>query len=40
MPEPWVSVEKVASHLAVAKESVYRWVKTKGRPSHRVSGRA
>jgi len=36
MPEPWVSVEEVASHLGVAKESVYRWIEAKGLPAHRV----
>ena len=24
--EPWVSVEDVATHLGVAKDSVYRWI--------------
>ena len=36
MPEPWVSVEHVAGHLGVAKESVYRWIDGKGLPAHRV----
>jgi excisionase family DNA binding protein len=36
MPEPWVSVEEVASHLGVAKDSVYRWIENKGMPAHRV----
>jgi excisionase family DNA binding protein len=36
MPEPWVSVEEVASHLGVAKESVYRWIEGRGLPAHRV----
>lgn len=36
MPEPWVSVDDVASHLGVAKDSVYRWIETKGLPAHRV----
>jgi len=36
MPEPWVSVDKVASHLGVAKDSVYRWIEAKGLPAHRV----
>lgn len=36
MPEPWVSVDEVASHLGVAKDSVYRWIETKGLPAHRV----
>jgi excisionase family DNA binding protein len=36
MPEPWVSVDEVASHLGVAKDSVYRWIEQKGLPAHRV----
>jgi len=34
--EGWVSVEDVAAHLRVAKESIYRWVESKGFPAHRV----
>ena len=34
--EPWVSVEDVALHLGVAKDSVYRWVHAKGLPAHRI----
>lgn len=34
--EPWLSVEEIAAHLGVSKESVYRWLE-KGRvPAHRV----
>ncbi|HRS17552.1 MAG TPA: helix-turn-helix domain-containing protein [Thermoanaerobaculaceae bacterium] len=36
MPEPWVSVDEVACHLGVAKDSVYRWIEQKGLPAHRV----
>jgi len=34
--EPWVSVEDVAKHLGVAKDSVYRWIEKTGLPAHRV----
>jgi len=34
--EPWVGVDEVATHLRVAKDSVYRWVEAKGLPAHRV----
>jgi excisionase family DNA binding protein len=34
--ERWVSVEEVAAHLAVNKDSIYRWIEKKGFPSHRV----
>ena len=36
LEEGWVSVEDVAAHLRVAKESIYRWVDSKGFPAHRV----
>lgn len=32
----WVSAEEVAAHLGVTKDSVYRWVDSKGLPGHRV----
>lgn len=34
--ERWVSVEEVATHLGVNKDSVYRWIESKGLPAHRV----
>jgi len=34
--EGWVGVEQVASHVRVARESIYRWVESKGFPAHRV----
>jgi excisionase family DNA binding protein len=34
--EPWVSVEDVAKHLGVAKDSVYRWIETKRLPAKRI----
>ena len=36
MTEPWVSVQAVADHLDVAKDSVYRWIETRGLPAHRI----
>lgn len=36
MSEPWVKVEEVASHLGVAKDTVYRWVQSRGLPAHRI----
>ena len=32
----WVSVAEVAQHLGVARDTVYRWIDTKGMPAHRV----
>jgi len=34
--EPWVSVDGVAKHLGVAKDSVYRWIEVHGLPAHKV----
>ena len=34
--EPWVGIAEVATHLGVAKDTVYRWVDTQGLPAHRV----
>jgi len=34
--ERWVGVDDVAAHLGVAKDSVYRWVETKGLPMSRL----
>lgn len=36
MPEPWVSVEDVARHLGVSKDTIYRWVEAQKIPAHRV----
>jgi excisionase family DNA binding protein len=34
--ERWVDVDAVAAHLGVAKDSVYRWVESRGLPAHRI----
>lgn len=36
MTEPWASVDDVAGHLGVAKDSVYRWIDSKGLPAHKI----
>jgi len=36
MTEPWVSVDGVAKHLGVAKDSVYRWIENRGLPARKV----
>lgn len=36
MTEPWASVEEVAAHLGVAKDSVYRWIEAKHMPAHKI----
>ena len=34
--ERWVGVDDVATHLGVAKDSVYRWIEQRELPAHRV----
>ena len=34
--ERWVSVDQVAAHLSVGKDSIYRWVENRGLPSRKV----
>jgi len=36
MSEPWVSVEKIAEHLGVTRDSIYRWIDSKSLPAHRI----
>lgn len=34
--EPWYSVEEIARHLGVSKETIYRWLEKEKVPAHRV----
>ena len=34
--ERWVSVQDVADHLGVAKDTVYRWIEERGLPAQRA----
>jgi excisionase family DNA binding protein len=36
MTEPWASVEQIAEHLGVRRDSIYRWIDAKGLPAHRI----
>ena len=37
MPEEgWVDITEVAAHLRVTKDSIYRWVDSKGLPARKV----
>jgi len=36
MTEAWLSVEDIAQHLGVSKDTVYTWVASKGMPAHKV----
>ena len=32
----WVSVDEVAQHLGIVRDTVYRWIEKKGLPAHRI----
>lgn len=33
--EPWLSVEEIAEHIGVSKDTIYNWIK-KDMPSHKI----
>lgn len=36
MTERWLSVEEIAEHLGVKRDTVYKWVRTTDIPFHKV----
>ena len=34
--EPWVSLDDIAEHLGVSRDTVYRWIDDRGMPAHKV----
>lgn len=34
--ERWLSVEKIAAHLGISKETIYRWLEKEKIPAHRM----
>lgn len=34
--ERWLSVEEIAAHLGVSKETIYRWLEAEKIPAHRL----
>lgn len=34
--ERWLSVDEIAHHLGVSKETVYRWLEKRKVPAHRI----
>jgi len=34
--ESWVSLDEIASHLGVSRDTVYRWIEQRSMPAHKV----
>lgn len=36
MEERWLSVEEIAAHLGIGRDTVYKWISRKQMPAHKV----
>jgi len=36
LAERWLSVDEIAGHLGIKRDTVYKWISTKDMPAHRV----
>lgn len=36
MEDRWLSVEEIAAHLGVKRDTIYKWIDRKGLPAHKV----
>ena len=34
--EPWVSLEEIARHLGVSKDTIHRWIRQREMPAHKA----
>ncbi len=34
--EKWSSLEEIANHLGISKDTVYRWIAKKQMPAHKI----
>ena len=34
--EPWISLDEIANHLGISRDTVYRWIEHRGMPAHKV----
>jgi len=32
----WLSVDEIATHLGVKRDTIYKWIERKGMPAHKV----
>ncbi len=35
-PDRWVSVDEIADHLGIKRDTVYKWITRKSLPAHKV----
>ena len=36
MEDRWLSVDEIAAHLGVKRDTVYKWIDRKGMPAHKA----
>jgi excisionase family DNA binding protein len=36
MAERWLSVEEIAEHLGIKRDTVYKWVRLRNMPAHKA----
>ena len=36
MEDRWFSVDEIAAHLGIKRDTVYRWINRYGMPAHRI----
>jgi len=36
MADRWLSVEEIADHLGIKRDTIYKWISRKGMPAHKV----
>ncbi|GBE30817.1 helix-turn-helix domain protein [bacterium BMS3Bbin04] len=36
LTERWLSVDEIAEHLGIKRDTVYKWISTKNMPAHRA----
>ncbi len=36
MEDRWLSVDEIAAHLGVKRDTVYKWIERKGMPAHKA----